>query len=214
MGPSPSAEPVPEGPATHDVDVLFVLADRAIRAGLEGHGRPQVEEADLPAALRRPRGAFVTLEVAGGLNGCIGALDPGDPLGVAVPRLAWEAAFADPRLPPLTLAGYDQLTVKLSLLGPLTPVPAGSEEDVVAAVRPGVDGLVIAAGAHQATFLPAVWDSLPDPHDFLRHLERKAGLVPGQWPPAMRVWRYTVAEHRRGIVEIRRLAATVRPSAA
>lgn len=214
MAPSPSAEPVPEEPAGHDVDVLFVLADRAIRAGLEGDGRPHVEHADLPATLRRPRGAFVTLEVAGRLNGCIGALDPGDPLGVAVPRLAWEAAFADPRLPPLTPAGYDQLTVKLSLLGPLTPVPAGSEEDVVAAVRPGVDGLVIAAGPHQATFLPAVWDSLPDPHDFLRHLERKAGLVPGQWPPARRVWRYTVSEHRRSIAEIRRLAATVRLSAA
>ena len=214
MEPSPSAEPVPEGAAAHDVDVLFVLADRAIRAGLEGHGRLRVEAADLPASLRRPRGAFVTLEVAGLLNGCIGALDPGDPLGITVPRLAWEAAFADPRLPPLTPADYDQLTVKLSLLGPLTPVPAGGEDDVVASVRPGVDGLVIAAGRHQATFLPAVWDSLPDPYDFLRHLELKAGLVPGQWPPEMRVWRYPVSEHRRDIVELRRLAATVRPSAA
>ncbi len=206
MEPSPSADPTPDGLAEADVDLLFVLADRAVRAGLAGEAPPGVDEDRLPESLRSRRGVFVTLEVDGQLNGCVGSLDPTAPLGQVVPRLAWEAAFSDFRLPALTPAGYDRLGVKLSLLSPLVPVAAAGEDDAVGAIRPGIDGVVIAAGRQRATFLPAVWKSLADPRDFLHHLERKAGLDPGEWSPTMRVWRYTATEHARGIEEIRRLA--------
>ena len=204
MGPSPSPDPVAEPVTSVDVDLLFALADAAIRAGLEGRMPDQLDESRLPAGLAVPRGAFVTLHVGGHLNGCIGTIDPTEALGVAVPRLAWEAAFADPRLPALTAADYEDLEIDLSLLGPLVPIPAGSESELIANLRPGVDGLVIAAGRRRATFLPAVWRKLGEPTAFVHHLQEKAGLAPGRWAADTRAWRYTVTEHRRRAAEVRR----------
>ena len=199
MGPSLSPD---------DLDALFGLADLGVRTGLAGRPAPTVDPSTLVPALREPAGVFVTLEVAGELNGCIGTVEPVEPLGVAVPRLAWAAAFADPRLPPLTAADYPSLDIKLSLMSPLIPIPAATEEEVIAILRPGVDGLLIRHGAANATFLPAVWDKLPDAVTFLRQLLVKAGLRPGHWPRDVRAWRYTTTEHRRKAVEIdRRFAA-------
>jgi AmmeMemoRadiSam system protein A len=185
-----------------DFDALFGLADLGVRAGLAGDLAPNVHPEILPVALREPRGVFVTLEVDGQLNGCIGSVVPAEPLGPAVAELAWRAAFADPRLPPLTPDDYASLEIKLSLIGPLEPVPAGSEEELAANLRPDVDGVLIRWGSANATFLPGVWAKLPDRVTFLRHLEAKAGLRPGQWPPGMEAWRYGTAEYRRRAVEI------------
>ena len=194
MEPSPSPE----------VDTLFALADLGVRTGLAGHPEPAIDPATLPPALREEQGVFVTLEVEGQLNGCMGSIAAVEPLGTAVARLAWDAAFSDPRLPPLTADEYPSLEIKLSLIGPLQALPAPSEEELAAALRPGGDGLVIRYGRAQATFLPAVWKKLPDPLTFLRHLEAKAGLEPGAWPAGMRAWRYTSTEYRRRAVEINR----------
>ena len=185
-----------------DLDALFGLADLGVRAGLAGQSAPRVDPATLAPALREPQGVFVTLEVAGELNGCIGSIMPTEPLGAAVPRLAWAAAFEDPRLPALTAADYPSLEIKLSLMGPLVPVAAGSEAELAANLRPGVDGVLIRHRAGNATFLPAVWEKLPDPLTFLRHLEDKAGLRSGRWPDGMQAWRYTSTEHRRKAVDI------------
>jgi uncharacterized protein len=185
-----------------DVDTLFALADLGVRAGLAGKPAPTVDRELLAPALRQPAAVFVTLEVAGELNGCIGTIEPDEPLGAAVPRLAWAAAFDDPRLPALTRDEYEALEIKLSILTPMTPLPATTEEEVVAALRPGVDGLLIRKGAANATFLPAVWQKLPDPVTFVRHLEAKAGLLPGRWLPGTRAWRYTSTEYRRRAVDI------------
>ena len=207
MGPSLSPDPSSALTEAH-LDALFGLADLGVRAGLAGRSAPTVDPSTLVPALREPTGVFVTLEVAGELNGCIGTVEPMEPLGVAVPPLAWAAAFADPRLPPLTAADYPSLDIKLSLMSPLTPVPAATEEEVLAILRPGVDGLLIRHGAGDATFLPAVWDKVPDAVTFLRQLEVKAGLRPGHWPCDVQAWRYTTSEHRRKVVEIdRRFAA-------
>jgi AmmeMemoRadiSam system protein A len=203
MEPSPSADAgVPVTPA--DVDALFLLADEAVRAGLEGRPPPEVDVDAFAPALREVTGVFVTLHVAGQLNGCIGTVAPSVPVVAAVPRLAWSAAFADPRLPRLTAADYPSLEISLSLLSPLTPVPAASEAELAAHLRAGVDGVVLRTGAAHGTFLPAVWQTLPDPIGFLRHLERKAGLRPGEWAPGTQAWRYTVTEHRRRAVDVRR----------
>ena len=185
-----------------DLDALFGLADLGVRAGLAGEMAPAVHPETLPAALREPRGVFVTLEVDGRLNGCIGSVVPAEPLGAAVAELAWRAAFADPRLPPLTPDDYPLLEIKVSLIGPLEPVPAGSESELAANLRPGVDGVLIRWGAANATFLPGVWAKLPDPVTFLRHLQAKAGLRPGHWPRGMEAWRYETAEYRRRAIAV------------
>ena len=190
-----------------ELDVLFALADTGVRAGLAGHPAPTVDAATLVPALREPVGVFVTLEVAGDLNGCIGSVVPEAPLGAAVPPLAWAAAFADPRLPPLTAADYPSLEMKLSLIGPLEPLPAETEAQLAAHLRPGVDGVFIRSGDANATFLPAVWQKVSDPLSFLRHLEAKAGVRPGQWPRGMQAWRYTTTEYRRDAVDIDRRSA-------
>jgi AmmeMemoRadiSam system protein A len=206
MEPSPSPDG-PERVTAGDVGTLFLLADAAVRAGLAGQAPPEVRPDALTPALREPAGVFVTLDAAGGLNGCVGAVAPVEPLGPAVPRLAWTAAFADPRMPSLTAADYPSLEIKLSLLSALTPLGVATESELAAMLRPGVDGVMIRRGTAQATFLPAVWQTLPDPVRFLRHLEAKAGLRPGAWPPGAQAWRYTTTEHRRRASKVGRSPA-------
>jgi AmmeMemoRadiSam system protein A len=190
-----------------DVDALFALADLGVRAGLAGQPAPTVDPQTLPPALREPQGAFVTIEVDGELNGCIGSIVAVEPLGVAVPQLAWKAAFADPRLPALTPAEYPSAEIKISVLTPLEPVPAASEAELLANLKVGQDGLLIRSRAASATFLPAMWGKLPGPHTFLRHLVAKAGLPPGHWPSDMEAWRYRSTEYRRRAADIDRRSA-------
>ena len=190
-----------------DVDALFALADLGVRAGLAGQPAPEVAPETLLPALREPHGAFVTIEVDGQLNGCIGSIVAVEPLGVAVPQLAWKAAFADPRLPALTPAEYPSAEIKISVLTPLEPVPASSEAELLATLEVGRDGVLIRSGAANATFLPAMWDKLPGPLSFLRHLEAKAGLRPGHWPSDMEAWRYRSTDYRRKAVDIDRRSA-------
>jgi AmmeMemoRadiSam system protein A len=198
MGPSLSPE---------DVDALFALADLGVRAGLGGQRAPVVAPETLRPALSERYGAFVTIEVDGELIGCIGSLVAVEPLGVAVPQLAWKAAFADPRLPALTPAEYPSGEIKVSVLTPLETVPAASEAELLANLEVGTDGVLIRSGAANATFLPAMWAKLPDPLTFLRHLEAKAGLRPGSWPRHMEAWRYRSTDYRRRVVDIDRRSA-------
>lgn len=179
---------------------LLDAAQRSVRAGLAGEG-PLLPDAgalaDAPDEVRRQLGVFVTIRVAGALNGCIGSVEAREPLALSVPRLAWEAAFADPRLPSLTWADEPHTSLKVSVLSPLEQLDVDSEEALLAALRPGVDGLLIAAGLRRATFLPAVWETLPDRSEFLRHLQAKAGLPLGQWLPGTTASRYTSVEFGR-----------------
>ena len=175
-----------------DGAALLDIADRSIRAGLSGRGRLTVDVRSLAPRLSERGAAFVTVRVSGALNGCIGSIDPVASLGAAVARHAWDAAFSDPRLPPLRSEDYRDATIEVSVLSPLEPIPAGSESELLSAVRPGEDGLVIAARGRRGLFLPVVWESLPDPHDFLHHLQDKAGLPPGWWPEDMAAHRFSV----------------------
>ena len=180
-----------------DQEALLDLADESVRSCLDGGEPVSVDIATLPAALRAERGVFVTLHVAGSLNGCIGTLEPVEPLAEAVCRLACEAAFNDPRLPRLRWSDYPDLSSKISVLSPLELLPPMTEDELIAALRPGVDGLLIAAGGRRATFLPTVWEQVPEPRSFLTHLQHKAGLRPGFWPRDSRAWRYTSTEFGR-----------------
>jgi hypothetical protein len=173
---------------------LLDVARRSIVSGLERGIPLEVELLDYPEALRGRRASFVTLRVDGGLRGCIGALEPTRPLVADVARNAHAAAFRDPRFPPLERAELDGLRICVSLLGPLERLVAGSRAELLAQLRPGVDGLLLAQGACRGTFLPAVWDALPDPDAFLRELEHKAGLAPSAWQQPIECFRYQTAE--------------------
>ncbi len=112
-------------------------------------------------------------------------------------RLARSAAFADPRLPALRWEDLPRLAIEVSILSPFEPIAARSRGELLAALRPGTDGLLVAAGPHRAVFLPDVWDQLPDPDDFVDHLFRKGGLVPGTWPSNLTAHRFTTEHFER-----------------
>jgi AmmeMemoRadiSam system protein A len=193
--PPPSSEPDHLEPA--ELDVLFDIAQGAIMSGLRG-GTPRPPAVDeLPGSLRQPVNAFVTLLVDGALNGCIGSIDGNQSLGAAVAHHAWSAAFTDPRLPPLRAADYERLVIEISLLSPLQPLEARSREELLAALRPHTDGLVLEAGSRRGLFLPVVWEQLPDPEDFVDHLLLKAGLPGRSWPSAISAWRFTATRYSR-----------------
>ena len=180
--------------AREERERLLDVAAASIDAGL-AHGRPlEVDPAEYSPALREPRATFVTLRRAGELRGCVGALEPTRPLVEDVAHSAFSAAFGDPRFTPLQRDERADLDIHVSILGPLTPVPARDERELIERLRPGVDGLVFADGPVRSTFLPAVWNSLPEPERFLSELRRKAGLARDHWSPTVEVFRYEVLE--------------------
>ncbi len=159
---------------------LLNLAGESIRYGLE-HGRPlRVDRSNLAPPLTHERATFVTLLLDGHLRGCIGTLEAHRPL----------AAFRDPRFPPVSRAEADRLEIHLSLLTPAEPLSFSSEQQLLDQLQPGTDGLILDEGGRRGTFLPSVWDSLPDPRQFLRHLKRKAGLPEDYWSDTLTVSRY------------------------
>jgi AmmeMemoRadiSam system protein A len=145
--------------------------------------------------LRAPGASFVTLRTPdGALRGCIGSMEATEPLVVDVAVNARRAATRDPRFPPVTPHEVDRLEVHIAVLTPLQPLAVADLDHLRSALRPGIDGVLVEAGRHRGTFLPAVWAELPAVDDFLRHLWAKAGLGPGAWPPGVRIWRYQAVE--------------------
>lgn len=172
---------------------LAALASAAIRARLIGAA---FDAGALPAgerwlALRRPGASFVTLEVAGALRGCVGTLEPVRPLYLDVTRNATNAT-SDPRLPPVTADEWSTLDITVSVLSPLESLPVTGLSQLLATVRPGVDGLILTDGTRRATFLPTVWAKLAEPDTFIAALLAKGGW--SSWPARVRVARYTVVE--------------------
>ncbi len=169
---------------------LLAVARRSIALGLE-EGRPlRVNLEDYAAELRAQRAAFVTLQEFGQLRGCIGHLEARQPLVKDVAENAFAAAFRDPRFPPVTARELERLHIEISVLTPATPLIFGSEQELVALIEPGRDGLILEEGLARGTFLPSVWESLPNPVDFLRQLKRKAGLPENYWSDRLRISRY------------------------
>lgn len=151
---------------------LLALARGAIAHALEGRSLA-TPEADW---LLAPGATFVTLRDGDMLRGCIGSLEPRRALAHDVTANAVAAAFRDPRFPPLAAHEFHAIHVEVSLLEAAQPVDFRDRADLVAKLCPGEDGVILAHGARRATFLPQVWESLPDPDEFLDHLARKAGI--------------------------------------
>lgn len=176
---------------SRDRTTLIEVARASISHGL-AHRQPlTVEPAEFDGVLARPGASFVTLKIQGKLRGCIGRMEPDGPLICGVAHNAYAAAFEDPRFDPLTAPDFARIDVHISVLSLTTPMTFDSEDDLLRQLRPGVDGLVLEAGRCRGTFLPAVWQTLPQPRQFLNQLKVKAGLHPDAWPDDMRVMRYT-----------------------
>lgn len=189
-----------------DEAVLLDAARRSIRRELERRSREDAGSAreldgrlareiglDRPV-LREPGASFVTLRTSrdGRLRGCIGSLERERPLLLDVLRNARRAAFHDPRFPALDLEEFEAgVRLSIAVLGLPEPLPAGPDEAAfLQSLRPGVDGLVLMHAAGRATFLPSVWEQLPNPVDFVRQLKRKAGLPEDAWPAELSFERY------------------------
>lgn len=169
---------------------LLELAKNSIKQGLQTGCPIKIDLDDYPAELTELRATFVTLEKNHQLRGCIGMLEAVRPLAEDIAENAFSAAFKDPRFLPLEAYELDDLEIHLSILTPAEPVLFSSEQDLIAQLRPGIDGLILEEGRRRGTFLPSVWESLPEPEQFLRHLKQKAGLLPDHWSKNIRIYRY------------------------
>lgn len=169
---------------------LLSIARLSIRHGLLTDNPLTVDMNEWPGAPVTACGNFVTLTRAGRLRGCIGSIEATQPLAQLVATHAFGAAFGDPRFPPLRDAELVHTRIEISVLSPLEPVAATTRAELAAALRPGEDGLVLAQGKRRATFLPKVWEQLPDPEQFIAHLRRKAGLSADGWSATIRCFRY------------------------
>ena len=173
--------------------VLLALARNAIEHALD---LPVTGNASPHDWLRQPGASFVTLTQSGCLRGCIGSLAAHRPLADDVQHNAVAAALHDPRFERLAAAELRLTTVEVSVLSPAEALEFSDEADALARLRPGRDGIVLEYGSRRSTFLPQVWEQLPDPRDFLAQLKRKAGLGSDFWHPALRLQRYTVAKFK------------------
>jgi AmmeMemoRadiSam system protein B/AmmeMemoRadiSam system protein A len=168
---------------------LLAIARNSIEAAL---GASELKRLPDEPWLKPARATFVTLTQNGTLRGCIGSLEAHRPLGDDVRHNARAAALSDPRFPPLTREELAGTRVELSLLSTPKLLAFADHADLIAQLRPGVDGLILECGEARGTFLPQVWESLPEPEQFVAELKRKAGLSPGVSTAKCRIQRYRV----------------------
>jgi AmmeMemoRadiSam system protein A len=139
---------------------------------------------------------FVTLHWKDGhLQGCIGSIEPRLPIVDDVEHNVIAAACHDPRGRRIDLGDLDALDIELSILSPLEPIEFHDETSALAAIRPGVDGIVLGWQGERATFLPSMWSRLPGVREFMQALKTKAGLQENFWRADVKLWRYAVDRH-------------------
>lgn len=171
---------------------LLDLCLTSIRHGIDTGQLIRIETSCYDPALKARRASFVTLLKNGDLRGCIGSLRATRPLVVDVARNAYAAAFSDPRFAKVSAREVRSLHIHISILSEPESMRFTSEADLIAQLRPGIDGLVIEDNGRHGTFLPSVWESLPEPQNFLNQLKRKAGLSETHWSDRIRVFRYSI----------------------
>ena len=175
-------------------EVLRQVALDSILHGVEEGRALPISLESYPGPLREEGAVFVTLEWGGRLRGCIGSNLARRPLVEDVVENAFAAAFRDPRFPSMSREEFDGLELHISLLTPLEPIQVKSRGQLLEILRPGLDGLLLEDPPHKSTFLPQVWDALPEPSSFLDELLLKAGLPRDHWSETLRFHRYAVEE--------------------
>ena len=165
----------------HQGDILIKLARQTISEKLGRFSEEVDPEALQDNAFQARRGTFVTLTIDGHLRGCIGSLEAAESVLEGVKRNALNAAFRDPRFPGLDEKELDKIDIEVSILTDPQPLEYRDSQDLLAKLRPHVDGVILRKGLASATFLPQVWEQLPQAETFLSHLCRKAGLAADAW---------------------------------
>ncbi len=160
---------------------LLKLARRALEEGVRGHPLPPIDPAELTPTLLDPGAAFITLTIAGELRGCIGALEPYQSLVEDVREHAVAAALEDYRFPNVQEGELGSINIEISRLTQPEALEYSSPDDLLARLRPGVDGVILRDGIRRATFLPQVWEKVSDKKDFLGQLCWKMGAAPDTW---------------------------------
>lgn len=173
---------------TEQGNLLLELARRAIARELG----VAADECAEPEWARQPGATFVTLTKHGRLRGCIGSLEAYRPLLDDVRQNAIASAFHDPRFDPLASDEFRSIVVEVSLLSNAEPIDHSSQTDALSQLKPGIDGVVLQYGAHRATYLPQVWEQLPEAESFIANLKRKAGLAESFWSNDVKLSRYSV----------------------
>jgi len=187
-----------ETEATQQGQVLLPVARAEIATAL---GFPQQPALLTPAWLEQKGACFVTLTHNAKLRGCIGTLQAHRSLLLDVKANALAAAFKDPRFPPLAKHELATTDIEISLLSAMQAVDFKSEHDALQQLRPGIDGVVFAYAHNRSTFLPQVWEQLPDVATFMAHLKHKAGLDAKFWHEEVKLMRYTVSKHKEQAIQ-------------
>ncbi len=173
--------------------ILLKIAHEAITATADHQPLPRVDLHALPPALREERTCFVTLTLHGQLRGCIGGLEAREPLALDVQEHAIGAATYDPRFDPVSSEEAKRLHIEISVLTAPEPIIYQSSDELLKTLRPNVDGVMLKQGIRRATFLPQVWEKIPDPQMFLEMLSEKMGARFDAWrSPSTEAFRYEV----------------------
>lgn len=171
--------------------IILQTARDSIAQGITQHHPMDLDLSKYPAILLEPGASFVTLHLDKRLRGCIGSLQAYQPLIADVAINAFNAAFKDPRFLPMTEVEASKISLDISVLSKPQPMRFNSEADLLSQLQPGIDGLIISDHGHRGTFLPSVWEQLPDPSTFLNHLKAKAGFPTNYWSNTLTIQRYT-----------------------
>lgn len=171
--------------------ILLEIAEQSIDHGLNYGNSLSIQTTQYPESLQALRATFVTLKKHAELRGCIGTLSAVRPLVNDIAYNAYAAAFEDPRFPPLQRNEKDLLEISISILSAPKSFVIASEQALIEQLQPGIDGLILEDAYHRATFLPSVWESLPDPQQFVTHLKLKAGLPGDYWSDTITLKKYT-----------------------
>jgi AmmeMemoRadiSam system protein A len=166
---------------TDEKNYLLKLAREVLEKRIHGQPIDSIDMETVPQKLREKGASFVTLKKGGSLRGCIGTLEPYQSLVEDVCEHVISAAFLDYRFPPLLLEELQEVTIEISRLTIPKKLDYVNPDDLLSRLRPGIDGVVLRDGNRRATFLPQVWEKIPDPEDFLSHLCNKMGVPANTW---------------------------------
>lgn len=171
-------------------EILLKHSRESLLKGVRAGFAPRVSLREVPKVLCEERATFVTLHKNRKLRGCIGRLEASRPLYTDIAENTVAAALEDYRFPPVSEGEVKGISISISILTPPEKMKVGAEEELIANLRPGIDGLILQEAGRRATFLPSVWEELPMPVDFIRHLKLKAGMAPDHWSKNVEVFTY------------------------
>lgn len=165
----------------NEKQTLLRIARESMEHAVKKEKMPPLDLNSMSELMRADGASFVTLTIHGNLRGCIGALEPYQPLALDVREHAIAAALEDPRFPPVSPSELEKIEVEVSRLTVPERLEYTDAEDLLAKLRPNIDGVILRDGFHRATFLPQVWDKIPDKEDFLDNLCYKMGASQNLW---------------------------------